>query len=114
VALRNLGNAENQGRCDLCDGCGYARDGRGRPMDRILIRGGAGFIDRHVALTLLERGSRVLLIDAMIGQVHVNESTGVLPPEVQLKAIAVRTDQHRADQLLSIAVHIAVPVAGAA
>ncbi|HZZ89627.1 MAG TPA: SDR family NAD(P)-dependent oxidoreductase [Caulobacteraceae bacterium] len=36
----------------------------------VLITGGAGFIGRHVAQALLDRGDRVRVLDALIEQVH--------------------------------------------
>ena len=38
--------------------------------ESVLITGGAGFIGRHVARALLERGHRVRVLDALIEQVH--------------------------------------------
>ena len=38
--------------------------------DRVLITGGAGFIGRHVASALLERGDEVRVLDSLIDQVH--------------------------------------------
>ena len=38
--------------------------------ESVLITGGAGFIGRHVAHALLERGHRVRVLDALIEQVH--------------------------------------------
>lgn len=60
--------------------------------DRILITGGAGFIGRHVAMALLQRGYRVVALDALIEQVHVNGSAGVLPRDVELVHGDVRNE----------------------
>ena len=38
--------------------------------ETVLITGGAGFIGRHLAEALLERGDRVRLLDSLIEQVH--------------------------------------------
>jgi dTDP-L-rhamnose 4-epimerase len=38
--------------------------------ETVLITGGAGFIGRHVASALLDRGHRVRVLDALIDQVH--------------------------------------------
>src|SRR3712207_1700265 len=42
--------------------------------ETILITGGAGFIGRHVAQALLERGDRVRILDSLIEQVHPTRS----------------------------------------
>jgi dTDP-L-rhamnose 4-epimerase len=42
--------------------------------ETILITGGAGFVGRHLARALLERGHRVRALDSLIAQVHPTAS----------------------------------------
>ena len=53
--------------------------------ESVLITGGAGFIGRHVAHALLERGHRVRVLDALIEQVHGGQGRPAeLPADAEL------------------------------
>ena len=53
--------------------------------ETVLITGGAGFIGRHVTQTLLARGYRVRVLDALIEQVHQGRGRPAeLPAEAEL------------------------------
>ncbi|HEX5775604.1 MAG TPA: SDR family NAD(P)-dependent oxidoreductase [Caulobacteraceae bacterium] len=59
--------------------------------ETILITGGAGFIGRHLAKALLERGDRVRVLDDLIEQVHPSRiRPGELDGDVELVAGDVR------------------------
>lgn len=81
-------------------------------MHRILITGGAGFIGRHVASALLNRGYRVIALDALIEQVH--GSAVVLPPDVELVRGDVRDGEtvrkalHQVDGVVHLAAEVGV------
>jgi dTDP-L-rhamnose 4-epimerase len=55
----------------------------------VLITGGAGFIGRHVAQSLIERGDQVRILDALIEQVHPQRTR---PPELAAEAELVIGD----------------------
>jgi dTDP-L-rhamnose 4-epimerase len=83
-------------------------------MPTILITGGAGFIGRHVASALVKGGYRVVALDAMIEQVHVNGSASALPAEVELvrgdvrDEATVRKALQRADGVIHLAAEVGV------
>lgn len=83
--------------------------------DTILITGGAGFVGRHVARTLLGRGHRVRALDGLIAQVHPSgERPADLDPEVELlegdirDAAAVRRALAGVDKVVHLAAEVGV------
>jgi dTDP-L-rhamnose 4-epimerase len=57
----------------------------------VLITGGAGFIGRHVAQALLDRGDRVRVLDSLIAQVHPDRARpAMLDKDVEFVAGDVR------------------------
>ena len=59
--------------------------------DRVLITGGAGFIGRHLAKALIDKGDHVRVLDAFIGQVHADRSAlDDLGPHVEVQEGDVR------------------------
>lgn len=80
--------------------------------DRILITGGAGFIDRHVTKVLLEKGHEVRILDSLIEQVHQGEWPADLSRDAELIVGDVRDEQalERALQGVDKVVHLAAEV----
>jgi dTDP-L-rhamnose 4-epimerase len=80
--------------------------------ERILITGGAGFIGRHVARTLLEQGHAVRVLDSMIEQVHA----GAEPDPVLRHIDLIRADVRDRDAVqravvgIDAVVHLAAEV----
>ena len=81
--------------------------------ETILITGGAGFIGRHVASALLERGDAVRVLDSLIEQVHPRrERPAELDPDVELIVGDIRDEATvlRALKGVDKVVHLAAEV----
>lgn len=80
--------------------------------DSVLITGGAGFIGRHVAASLLRRGHKVRLLDSLIDQVHGGQAPVALPPDAELHVGDVRDDAALTRALKGVdkVVHLAAEV----
>jgi dTDP-L-rhamnose 4-epimerase len=81
--------------------------------EKVLITGGAGFIGRHVARALLDRGHRVRVLDSLIEQVHQGKKRpDGLPPDVEFVAGDIRDETAVLKSLKGVdaVVHLAAEV----
>ena len=81
--------------------------------ETILITGGAGFIGRHVARALLERGDRVRVLDDLIEQVHPSRTRPAeLDADIELLSGDVRDEAivMRALKGVDAVIHLAAEV----
>jgi len=81
--------------------------------ETVLITGGAGFVGRHLARALLERGDEVRVLDSLIEQVHPTRSRpSELDPGVELIVGDVRDEDAvaRAIRGVDSVVHLAAEV----
>ena len=71
--------------------------------ETVLITGGAGFIGRHLARALLDRGDRVRVLDSLIDQVHGgHDPSAELGPDVELMRGDIRDGEAVARALRGI------------
>jgi len=81
--------------------------------ESVLITGGAGFIGRHLAQALIERGDKVRILDSLIEQVHPTRTRPAeLHPEAELLIGDVRDEAMVLKALTSVdkVVHLAAEV----
>jgi dTDP-L-rhamnose 4-epimerase len=81
--------------------------------ETVLITGGAGFIGRHVASALLDRGHRVRVMDVLIDQVHQGRGRpDALDPEAELIVADIRDEAalERALRGIDSVIHLAAEV----
>jgi dTDP-L-rhamnose 4-epimerase len=81
--------------------------------EKILITGGAGFIGRHLAQRLLERGHEVRILDSLIEQVHTDgEPPEIAGGEVEMMIGDIRDEQavRRAVAGVDSVIHLAAEV----
>lgn len=83
--------------------------------DTVLITGGAGFIGRHVARALLERGDNVRVLDSLLDQIHPSgrlpdEMRGVVEPFIGdiRDPVLVRCALAGADKVIHLAAEVGV------